>query len=161
MQIKFDPSWLDWLGVAILGANLVTNKLKAHVLSNDANLDAGDIRFLFLKSSAPTADTNFVTDLTPGTNELTVGGYARQALDNKTVTEDDANDFAYLDADDEVFASLATGETITWGILFRQVTNDTDSPVYAGYDFTDTPTNGGNITVQWAAPASGGVLKAA
>jgi|SRR3990167_10628810 len=142
-------------------ANLVTNKLKAQLATGDANLDAADLRMLLLKSSAPTADTNFVTDLTPGTNEITVGGYARQALANETVTEDDTNDFAYLDADDVVFTSLVTGETITWAILFRFVTNDTDSPVYAGYDVADTPTNGGNITIQFATPANGGALKIA
>ena len=35
------------------------------------------------------------------------------------------------------------------------------SPLIAFYDVTDTPTNGGDITIQWAAAASGGVLKLA
>lgn len=142
-------------------ANLVTNRAKFHLFTGDANLDAADLRMLLLKSSAPTADTNFVADLTPGTNELTVSGYARHTLAGETVTEDDTNDFAYLDATDPVFTALASGETITWAILFRQVTNDSDSPVYAGYDVSDTATNGGDITIQFSTPANGGALKGA
>jgi hypothetical protein len=91
-------------------ANLVTNKCKFELFTGDANLDAADLRMLLLKSGTPTADTDFVSDLTPGTNEVTVAGYARQTLAGETVTEDDTNDFAYLDATDPVFAGLATGE---------------------------------------------------
>ena len=142
-------------------ANLVTNKCKYELFTGDANLDAADLRMLLLKSGTPTPDTNFVSDLTPGTNELTVGGYARQTLAGETVTEDDTLDFAYLDATDPVFTALVTGETITWAILYRFVTVDADSPVYAAYDVADTPTNGGNVTIQFATPANGGALKGA
>lgn len=142
-------------------ADLVTNKCKYEVFTGDANLDSADLRILLLKSSSPTADTNFVSDLTPASNEVTVSGYGRHTLAGETVTEDDTNDFAYLDATDPVFTSLATGETITWAILYRFVSTDANSPVYAGYDVTDTPTNGGNVTLQFATPANGGALKGA
>lgn len=142
-------------------ADLVTNKCKYELFTGDANLDAATLKVLLLKSGTPTVDTNFVNDLTPGTNEISVSGYSRQTLSGVSVTEDDTNDFAYLDATDPVFASLVAGETITWAILFRQVTTDSDSPVYCAYDLTDTPTNGGDVTVQFAAPASGGALKGA
>lgn len=141
--------------------DLVTNKCKFELFTGDANLDAADLRVLLLKTSAPTPDTNFVSDLVPATNEISVAGYARQALVGETVTEDDTNDFAYLDATDPVFTSLASGETIIWAILFRFVTIDGDSPVYAGYDVTDTATNGGNVTLQFAAPSAGAALKGA
>lgn len=141
-------------------ANVVTNKFKYEVMIGDANLDASDLRVLLLTSAGTiTADTNFVSDIVA--NELSVVGYARQALANETVTEDDANDFAYLDADDAAFGALSAGETIGWAALFRHTGADATAPVYAGYDVTDTPTNGSTITIQWAAPASGGVLKAA
>lgn len=142
-------------------ADLVTNKFKYEVFTGDANLDAADLRILLLKSSAPTADTNFVDDLVPATNELSVSGYSRHTLASETVTEDDANDFAYLDATDPVFTALATGQTITWAVLFRHTGSDATAPVYAGYDVTDTPTNGGNVTLQFATPANGGALKGA
>src|SRR3990172_5913398 len=107
-------------------ADLVTNRCKYELFTGDANLDAADLRVLLLKSSAPTADTNIVNDLTPGTNECNVASYARKTLAGETVTEDDTNDFAYLDATDPVCAVLETGQTITWGLLFRFITDDTD-----------------------------------
>lgn len=131
------------------------------MFTGDANLDAADLRVLLLKSYVITADSNFVSDLTPASNELTVSGYGRHTLASETVTEDDALDFAYLDATDPVFSSLVTGETIVGAVLFRFVTTDANSPVYAGYDVADTPTNGGNVTFQFATPANGGALKGA
>lgn len=138
-------------------ADLVTNKGCFEAFTGDANLDAADLRVALVKTTAPTKDTNFRSDLT----ELTVGGYSPQTLAGETVTEDDTNDFAYLDATDPVFTALATGETIIFGALYRHVTVAADSPVYAGYDVTDTPTNGGDITLQFATPANGGAFKGA
>ena len=138
-------------------ADLVTNKGKYECFTGDANLDAADLRYGLIKTAAPTADTNFRSDVT----ELTVAGYALQTLAGETVTEDDTNDFAYLDATDPVFTGLAAGETIIFGFLYRHVTVAADSPVYACHDVTDTATNGGNVTIQFATPANGGVLKGA
>ncbi len=140
-------------------ADGVTNKCKFELFTGDANLDAADLRVLLLKTALPTADTNFVSDIVA--NEITVGGYARQTLAGETVTEDDTNDFAYLDATDPVFTALVAGETIVCAVLFRFVTVDADHRVNAWYDVTDTPTNGGDVTIQFATPANGGALKGA
>jgi len=140
-------------------ADLVTNKCKYELFTGDANLDAADLRMLLLKTTAPTVDTNFVSDVVA--NEITVAGYARQTLAGETVTEDDTNDFAYLDATDPVFSALVAGETIIFACMFRQTGADATAPVYACYDVTDTPTNGGDVTIQFAAPASGAALKGA
>jgi hypothetical protein len=83
-------------------ANLVTNKLKFRLLSGSVNLSSAVQKLMLLKSGTPNADDNFVADITPGTNELSVAGYARVTLTTKSVTEDDTNDFAYMDADDVV-----------------------------------------------------------
>ena len=138
-------------------ADLVTNKGKFELFTGDANLDAADLRMALVKTSAPTADTNFMSEIT----EVAVAGYARQTLAGETVTEDDTNDFAYLDATDPVFATLTAGETILGAVLFRHTGVDATAPVYAFYDLTDTPTNGGDVTVQFATPANGGALKGA
>jgi hypothetical protein len=138
-------------------ADLVTNKCKFELFTGDANLDAADLRVGLIKTTAPTPDTNFRADVT----ELTVGGYSPQALAGESVTEDDTNDFAYLDATDPVFSALVAGETIIFAFLYRHVTVAGDSPVYACYDVTDTPTNGGDVTIQFATPANGGALKGA
>jgi hypothetical protein len=142
-------------------ANLVTNKLKFRVLSGSVNLGSAVQKLMLLKSGTPNADDNFVADITPGTNELSVAGYARVTLTTKSVTEDDTNDFAYMDADDVAFGALTAGQTITWAYLLEFVTNDADSFLEAAYDVTDTPTNGGAITIVWNTPANGAVIKAA
>jgi hypothetical protein len=138
-------------------ADLATNRCKYELFTGDANLDAADIRVGLIKTTAPTPDTNFRSDVT----ELTVGGYSQQALAGESVTEDDTNDFAYADATDPVFTALAAGETIIFGFTYRHVTVAADSPVYGCYDVTDTATNGGNVTLQFATPANGGYLKGA
>ena len=138
-------------------ADLVTNKGKFEFFTGDANLDAADLRYCLIKTTIPTVDANFRSDVT----ELTVAGYGVQTLVGETVTEDDTNDFAYLDATDPVFTALAAGETIIFGGLYRHVTVAADSPLYACHDVADTATNGGNVTIQFATPANGGVLKGA
>ncbi len=138
-------------------ADLVTTKGCFEILNGAADLDASDLRMAFIKTTAPTKETNFMDGIT----EVTVSGYARQTLAGETVTEDDTNDFAYLDATDPVFSALAAGETVIGAVLFRHTGSDATAPVYAFYDFTDTPTNGGDITIQFATPANGGALKGA
>lgn len=138
-------------------ADLVTNKGKYELFTGDANLDAADLRVALVKTTPPTVDTNFMADIT----EVAVSGYARQTLTGETVTEDDTNDFAYLDATDPTFAALAAGETVLGMVLFRHTGADATAPVYAFYDLTDTPTNGGDIGVTFATPANGGALKGA
>jgi hypothetical protein len=146
-------------------ANAVFNKGLEEIAKALTDLDGSDLRVLLVKSTYTfnkdhlTVDDGSAND--PASHELTVGGYARQALANKTVTRDDTNDFAYLDADDVPFGALATGETIGGVVLFRHTGTDTTAPLIAFYDVTDTPTNGAAVTHQWATPANGGVLKLA
>jgi hypothetical protein len=143
-------------------ANGVYNRGKYQLATGAINLATADLRVLLVKSTyALDADHNFVADVVAGASEISVAGYARQALANKTVTEDDTNDFAYLDADDVVFAALVAGQTVGGAVLFVHTGVDATAVVLGFYDLTDTPTNGGDITVQWATPANGGVLKAA
>lgn len=141
-------------------ANFVFNRGIAELFKGDTDLDVADLRVLLLKSSAsPNRDHNVVADIVAGSAEISVSGYARQALTGETVTEDDTNDQVYLDANDPTFTALATGETVGWGALFRHTGNDATAPCLAAYDVADTPTNGTDMTLQFAAPASGGALR--
>ena len=146
-------------------ANGVYNKGKEEIAKALTDLDGSTIKLLLVDSTYSfNADTLFVDNggaSDPLDKEITVSGYSRQTLTTKTVTRDDTNDFAYLDADDVVFTALASGQTIGGAVLFRDSGADTTSPNLAFYDLTDTATNGGNVTVQWATPANGGVLKLA
>ena len=141
-------------------ANGVYNRCKQLLATAALNLSSADTRVLLVNSAyAFNDDHNFVSEVTA--NEISVGGYARQALTTKTVTEDDTNNFAYFDADDAVFTALVAGQTIGGAILYKFNAADASAEVLAFYDLVDTATNGGNVTVQWATPANGAVLKLA
>jgi hypothetical protein len=143
-------------------ANGVYNRGKYLIATAGANLASADLRVLLVKDTYVfDNDHNFVSDVIAGSKEISVGGYARVALTTKTVTEDDTNDFAYLDADDVLFAALAAGQTVGGAVLYKFNAADGAAEVIAFYDLTDTLTNGGDITVVWNTPANGGVLKLA
>jgi len=110
---------------------------------------SGTWEALLLKGSGYTfnRDHDFVADLTPASNEVTVSGYSRQTLGSKTRTIDDTNDRITYDAADPNFGTLAAGETVSAMVLFRFVTGDSDSILYGYYDLVDTATNGTSFTV--------------
>ena len=145
-------------------ANGVYNRAKYLLLDGALDLPTvADLRVLLVKSSYTfDPDHNFIDpDITTGSQEISVGGYARQPLVNEQIVEDDTNDFAYLDADDVVFTALVSGQTVGGAVLFKFNAADTAAELIAFYDLTDAGTNGGNMTIQWAAVASGGGLKLA
>jgi hypothetical protein len=138
-------------------ANFVFTRGIFDIFAGDTPLDSADFRLLLL-------DTDYVQDKNDNVlddldaDEITVSGYARQTMANETLTEDDTNDRAYLDADDVTYTALVAGQTIGWAILYRHTGSDATAPTVAAYDVNDTPTNGGNVVIQWTAPGSGGVL---
>jgi len=94
-------------------------------------------------------DHNFVSDvLAPATSvELTVGGYARQAVTGRTVTQNDTADRAEAKASKVTFLALATGQEIGAAVLFKFETVDADSPLVGFFELSDTPTNTGDIEI--------------
>lgn len=147
-------------------ANGVYNKGKASIANGGIDLDTSTLKVMLVDSSYTfNADHNFIDNAGAGDpidQEITVSGYSRQTLTTPTVTQDDTNDFAYLDGDDVVFTALAAGQTIGGAILFDNAGGaDTARKLIAFYDLTNTATNGGNVTIQWAVVGSGGVLKLA
>jgi hypothetical protein len=92
------------------------------------------------------ADDNFVSDIS---GELNDASYARVTLGNKSVTEDDTNDLASLDADPADYGAL-TNETPAGIVVFKFVTNDADSPLIsfsnAGFGAV---ANGAGYVVRW------------
>ena len=124
-----------------------------------SGLDGKDIRTLLVKSSYTfDATHNTVADVVAGSSEISVSGYARYDHATVTVAEDDANSRAYLDLDDAAFTSLATGQTIGGAVLYIYNASDASAEVLAFLDVADTPTNGGNVTIQWAATSAGAVM---
>lgn len=98
-------------------------------------------------------DNQFVSDVSA--KEIAPSGYARQTLTGRTVTVDQTNDRAVYDATDTAFGALGTGATIGGAIVYQRVGADDSTPsddiLIAFLDCPDAPTNGGTITVQYAA----------
>ena len=151
-------------------ANFVTNRGKYRVGSINLAATSYELQVMLLTTSFTSDDAlNLVDDGTtadPKSYEISVGGYTRQNLASKVVFEDDTNDFAGLDAADVTFTGLAAGATIGWAaVLLYSTSGGTTSDT--GMDFlwantlTATPTNGGDITIQFGSTSAGGVLKLA
>lgn len=154
-------------------ANFVYNYGKFLLANGSLNLISDNVALLLVANTyeasntvANLADANTVHEI--ASFEITTGtvsGYARYALASKSVQETDdggtSNGFAFFKAANVTFTSLGTGNTIGGCVLFRQGADNNASPLIAFYDVVDTPTNGGDITIQWASDANGGVLKLA
>lgn len=99
----------------------------------------------------------------PKSYEIAPSGYARQSLASLAIYET-TSDFVGLDANDVTYTALAAGATIGGAVLYRYstsggTTSDTGQDLVSFYDVTDTPTNGGDITIAWASTTAGSVLK--
>jgi hypothetical protein len=127
-------------GVNLLTANLVV-VLMANTYINGGTPSTGVANN---KSNVHSEVSSY--EITTGT----VSGYARQVLGTKSVAEDDPNGFAYLKAANTTFTGLGTGNTIGGAVIIVDTGVNTTSSLIAFFDVTDTPTNGGDITIQWA-----------
>ena len=129
-------------------------------LADSIDFDSADLRLAICTSSyTPNRDTHaFFSDVT---NELaTAGGYTAGGalLTGVTVGLDTTGHFSYIDADDVVWPTATlTGRIL---VLYHDTGTPATSPLIGWID------NGANfspagvdLTVSWAAPASGGVVK--
>lgn len=134
-------------------ADAATNKYKFKLAHGDIVPGTTDIRMGLLKTFAGTTnvpDINFISDMEAHADfaELTgASGYARVALTTVAATEDDANDWALLDADDVAFGALGAGDTIVGYFIFINTGSDATASVLQMGSLTSTPTNGGTVTV--------------
>lgn len=108
-----------------------------------------------LPSSAWNPDLNTVADLVAVSNlsEMSGTGYSRITLTGMTVTEDDTNDWAVLDADNLSWAGLDAG-TARAVVVFKHNASDASAELFSIHD-TNFPkvTTGGDVTMQW--PSTG------
>lgn len=96
-------------------------------------------------------DHDFVSDLTPGTNELTGTGYLRKTLASLTVTESDAADRAIASSASVLWSAINAG-TAAAIVVYLQVGGSDATPaddvlIYYGDISPDQATNGGDLTV--------------
>lgn len=142
-------------------ANGVYNRGK-FLLATGLNLETANLYVLLVKDDyAFDGNNNHYSDLSA--NEISTSGYTTGGLvlTGKDVIEADANNFAFLYADNLTYTSLATGPTIGGAVLYVSTGSAATSQVISFYDLTNTPTNGGNISINWAANNDGGVIRLA
>lgn len=142
----------------------VYNKHKQKILAGTTPVvpTTDTIKVALLTSSyAPNYDTHdFYDDIT---NELTTtGGYTAGGvtLTGVAVGLDTAGDFGYIDFDDAVWAALTA--TFRYALVYKSTGTPSTSPLIELIDFGANETPAGvPFVLQWAAAASGGLLKAA
>jgi len=155
-------------------ANLVYTR--GFFLAGNRDLDAFTLRLMLVStgyteslSHQRVSFTGSNTSQSPAHFEISVAGYSRQTLTGVTVFEDASNNFAGLDANDVTFSALTAGQTVGGAVLYLYTssgnttglatTGDSGQDLLAFYDLSDTPTNGGDISVVWASSSAGSVLK--
>ena len=130
--------------------NHFLNKL----LAGEIDLSAGDIRILLVmtNTTADTEDdTEFLDDFTD-LDECDSSNYARKVLASKALNNDFANDRVAWDFADLVYTNLAPStRRVVGAVIYRHVTDDTDSPVIGYYNhpsaFPFTP-NDNTVEIQ-------------
>lgn len=130
--------------------------LESHSLDDiKALADASDLILILMQSTFTyDPDDATVTDLAPGTYELTVSGYSRATIAASAVAYDAGNNRAYIPLTDELFSSLAAGETIGSGVVtsIETDTNDGTRLPLVNIDLSVAlPTNGGDVTFDFDA----------
>lgn len=147
----------------------VPNRTKVEILSGSIDLATDDIRVaLYDNGVAFSFDPDvhqFVADVLDGgttAQEPSDASYGRQSLANQTTSADDSDDEGVFDADDVTFPSLSTTNQIQGVVIYKSVTDDTDSPIVAVIDDSDdsdlpAETNGTDFIIEWSA---NGVLTA-
>lgn len=110
-------------------ANIIYNAGLRDLLKNSNTFDAGTYKALLVRSTStysPDKDHTTISGLT-GLVEISVASYSRQTITTPTITADNTSDLVKVDCDDISFGSLESGQTVKAIIIYRFVTNDTDS----------------------------------
>lgn len=136
-------------------ANRLYNAGLRDLFKNGRTIDNATYKALLVRSTStysPNKDDDTISGMT-GLVEISVASYTRQTIANPTVVEVDASDAVKIDFDDIAFGTLESGQTVLAIIIYRHVTNDTDSVPLAYID-TDSggllprALGGGSFTVQ-------------
>lgn len=143
--------------------NLVMNEAKESIFDRNIDLIVDTLKAgLATATWVPNADEEFIDE--GGADDFVDGraaGTTDQTLATKVIGKDLTGDFTYLDAADSVFSAVAAGAAVTQVGAYKDTGTPTTSKLLASYDIPDVTPNGGDITIQWATPANGGVLKGA
>jgi hypothetical protein len=139
-------------------ANIIPNEGKRCLIAGSAN----EIDFLVDTIKTMLVGTGYTENLdhqfiSDGPVANRIAGTTDQTLSSKAIGKDDTGDFAYLDAADPTWLAVASG-TVGKTVTYKSTGVDGTSRIIAVHDVS-VVANGGDITVQWATPANGGLAK--
>lgn len=137
-------------------ANFWYNEAKRALAEGELDL-VDDTLMVMLVMTNTTVDTEDDKNTLSGfttLDEYDGANYARGTIASLAIAEDSANDRAEIDGADQVFASLGAGtRQCQAAVIYKFVTNDSDSVPIAYYDTGGFPFDGtgSNVTIQWNA----------
>lgn len=137
-------------------AQTVFNVAKARIANGSLDLDTSGLSMLLLKTTAagaynPDLDTVSALLAVGGVAECDFTNYVRKSLGTVTVTEDDTNDRANVDAANITWTAAggATNNTPVAAVIYQDGASDAARYLVGYYDtnFGSTATNGGDFTI--------------
>lgn len=142
-------------------ANVFMNEGAESIIDRNVDLIADTIKIILLKAGyVADPDNQFIDE--GGANDMVdhrLAGTTDQTLGSKVTGKDNTGNFAYLDGGDVTFVAVPAGAAATQVGVYKDTGTPTTSKILAVHDIPDVTPNGGDITIQWATPANGGVLK--
>lgn len=137
------------------------NRAVKEILDRTLDITTGCKIMLVTSAYTYDPDTDFV-DAGGGSDildaEISVSGYTGawggSGRKSATITfeEQDANNRAVIKIANLTWTALGTGATIAAAVLIKEGgSDDTTSKAIAYFDLTDTPTNGGDVTLSFDA----------
>lgn len=141
--------------------SIMYNEGNESIIDRNIDLLTDTIKAMLVSSVySPNKDDQFI-DAAGASDpvDARLTGTTDQTLASKVIGKDTTSDFSYFDAADVVYTAVTTAQTAVGVVIYKDSGLATTSKLIAYLDITDTPTNGGDITIQWAAPASGGIFR--
>jgi hypothetical protein len=134
------------------------------ILDGTIDLDTAVLKIMLLKSTytydPDHAAVSSLTEITGVANYTGGFGGAGRKTATVAISLDNTNNKVIVTFTDLTWTALGTGDTIGGAALVREITNDAGSIPVVFFDFTDIPTNGGDVTLDFAAAgANGGNLQ--
>ncbi|MFC6953765.1 hypothetical protein [Halorubellus litoreus] len=136
----------------------IYNNFKTLLFNGSIDLDADTLKVALVADDiayTPDIDTEvYVNDVLDDVtaSELNATNYARKTL-APSISQDNVDNEAVMDATNLTWSALggSTDDTIQGALIYKEVTNDADSPVLAYMTSADfpLPTNGGDVSIEW------------
>jgi len=144
-------------------ANVFMNEGAESIVDRNIDLIADTLK-VALVAAGYVADPDHEFIDAGGVNDVVdhrIAGTTDQTLGGKVIGKDTTGNFAYLDGNDTTFLAVPAGPAAVQTVVYKDTGVPTTSKIIAVHDIPDVTPNGGDITIQWATPANGGVLKLA